>query len=455
MKITTEPLENRQVEVTIELGEERTEQALRRTARLISREVDIPGFRRGKAPYGAIVQRYGEKVVRQEAASALAEDIIEEALKEEGIHPYGPVELNDVMLNPITYRCTVPLQPVVDLGDYRDYRREMPEVEVPEEDVQEELDEIRRQNAVLEPLDRPAAIDDVVVLDLSIETDEGQMIYDEEYEVHLAAESEHPAPGFAEEVAGMEIGQERTFTLTLPDDFPEEEFQAQDATFSVQLKEVYNHILPEFDDDLARTVGPYDSLEELKEHIRQRLMEEAWEEAEAEYTEQVVEDIVEQARFDYPPHILEEELDEMVEQFEESLKQQQHLTLEDYLRLQDQTEEELRESLKPEAKKSLKISSVLGKVVQVENLEVDEDEVSEKVDAFARMFGERADVARAEIDTTEGRDHLRRRLLTDKAIARLVAIAKGEAPELDADTETPEAEIEEEPEAAESTDAEG
>jgi trigger factor len=446
LKITTELLENRQVTVIIELDEERTAQAMRRAARHISHEIDIPGFRRGKAPYGAIVQRYGEKVLRQEAANELVEDVVEEALEEEGIEPYGPVELNDIALDPITFTCTVPLHPAVDLGDYRDYRREMPEIEIPEEDVQEEFDELRRQNIVLEPVERPAEMGDLAVLDLTIKAVDGDevLLEEEDLDILLEAGSERPSPDFSESIVGMEVGQDRTFTSALADDFLEVDLQGQKGTFVVELKELYERILPDLDDDLARTVGPYDSWDELEERIRRRLSEQAWEQAESEYTDQVLDDIVEQSHIEYPAYVLEDELDDVVERFEQTLKQRQHLSLEDYLRFQGQSEEELRESLRPQAKKSLEVSLVLGKLVQLENLHVEEDEVHEEIESFASLFGDRADEVRTEMNTNERYRSVQNRLLTQKAIERLVAIARGEAPALDAEgsEEGAEAELE-------------
>ncbi len=450
MKITTKPLESRRVEVYIELGEERTEEVMRKAAHRISRNIDIPGFRRGKAPYGTVLRRYGERTLRQEAVNSFAEDIIQEALEKEEIYPSGPVSLGDVTLDPIVFTVVVPLSPVVELGDYRDYRREMPTVEVSEEDVQERLDELRRENTVLEPVDRPAALGDVVEIDLVIEKDTEVVLEQKDFDFLLDAENERPAPGFSEALVGMEVGQEETFTLKLSDDLSEENLRGQEADFTVDLKDVYKRILPDVDDDLARTVGSYDSLEDLKDHVRRQLSEQAWEEAESEYARQVVEDIVERSRVEYPPHILEEALDDALKRFEESLQRQQHLTLEDYLRFQGQTEEDLRESLEPQARESLETSLVLGRVVHLENLAVDEDELDQEIEGFLRLFGDRAGKARAEMESEERRKEVLNRLLTNKAIKRLVAIAKGEAPPLDDNAdEDVEEESETEPEATE------
>ena len=430
MKITTEPLENRQVILTIEVDEERTQQAMRRAARQIARQVNIPGFRKGKAPYGVIVQRHGEDTVRQEAADMLAQEVYSEALEQEEIEPYAPGVLDEVVLRPITFRLTIPLRPTVDLGDYRNYRLKPPKVKVSKKEVQQALEAIREQNAVLEPVDRPAALNDMVVMDLAGQTADGVVfLRGNDARILLDAESTEPAPGFAEAIVGMEADEERTFTLTLPDDFPREELQGQEAEFTAKLAEVYKRILPELDDDLARTVGNIDSFKELREHVREQLRQAAQEKAGGEYAGQVLEAIIEQTQVEYPPVMLEEELDAVVEDFKQQVRHQARLSLEDYLRIQGKTMEELREELRPQATARLKRALVLGEVVRLEGLEVDEEEIGAHIEQVSASWGARADEVRTSLDSGEGRRTVRSRLLVDGAVQRLVAIAKGEAEE--------------------------
>jgi len=430
LKIATEPLENRQIQLTIEVEEERAQQAMQRMARQIARQVNIPGFRKGKAPYELIVQRYGEDTVRQEAVEMLAEEVYREALKQEDIKPYAPAALDEVVLHPVTFKFTVPLPPTVELGDYRDYRLKPRKVRVHKKEVQEALEQIREQNAILESIDRPVALDDGVVMDLVGRTAEGvEFLKADDVRVLVDAESTDPAPGFAEAIVGMEAGEERTFTLTLPADFPQEELRGQEAEFTVRVTEVYESTLPELDDDLARTVGNFDSLEALEKQITEQLRQVAQEEADEEYTTQVLKAILEQAQVAYPPKMLEETLDEVVEEFERAVKREARLSLEDYLRLQGQTTEDLREELEPRAAARLKRGLVLGEITMREGLEVNEKEIDTHIEEVSAPWGARADEVRASLSSGAGRQSMRSRLLADKAVARLVAIARGEAPE--------------------------
>jgi trigger factor len=430
LKITTEPLENHQLLLTIEVDEEQTQQAMQRVARQIAKQANIPGFRKGKAPYGLIVQHYGEDTIRKEAADMLAEEVYREALEQEGITPYASGVLEDLELDPITFKLSVPLRPTIDLGDYRSYRLPPSKVSVDEEQVQQTLERIREQNAVLELVERPSALSDGVTISLLGQTAGGEeFLKGDDIRMLLDAESTDPVPGFAEAIVGMNAGEERTFTMTLPDDFPQEELQGQEAEFTVKLAEVYESILPALDDDLARTVGNYDSLKELEKHTKEQLLQAAQEQADAEYAQQVLKAIIEQAHVEYPPVMLEETLSEVVEEVEQVMKREARLSLEDYLRIQNKTREELRQELEPRATARLKRALVMGEVVRLEGLEVDEEEISAQIEKVSTPWGVRADEVRASLSSEGGRQTMRSRLLGNKAVQRLIAIAKGEVPE--------------------------
>ncbi len=439
MKITTEAAGERQVALTIEVDEDRVARARRETAQQISREVDIPGFRKGKAPYNVVEQRLGPGVVRDELVATIAEDVYRQALDEQEIVPYAPGTLEETSFDPLTLTFTVPLAPEVDLGDYRDYRRDMPEVEVPQEAFDEALNAIRERNAVLAPLDRPAGEGDLLVADIVGRVKGGaQFLEQEEARVLLKTEGEVSIPGLIEKLIGLKAGETGTFELTLPDDFQVEQLAGELAEFDVQVEHVYERILPNLDDDLARTVGNYDTLDELEAVVRQRLREERRAEVESEYAESVVSDIIEQADVSYPSLMLDEALDDAVSDYEREVEQREHMRLEDYLRIQGKTMEELREELRPRVEASLVRSLVLGEVVEQEELEVSEEAVVKQINASSEAYGERAEEVRKALSTDEARRGVYNRLLANKAVERLVTMAKGELEETADETETDE-----------------
>ena len=435
MRITTEPLENRQLALTIELDEERTQQAMQRAAREIAKQVDIPGFRRGKAPYAAIVQRFGEEVVRRQAADLIADDVYAEALEQEQIKPYAAA-LDDLKLNPITFRLTVQLIPEVDLGNYRELRLEPPSVAVPPEDVAQVLESIREEEAFFEPADRPAKIGDGVEFSLVARTADGaEVLRGNDLRTILAAGSDDPAPGFHEALVGATAGEERVFTLTLGENFPQEERRGQEATFTVTVNQVYDYILPQLDDDLARAVGHYASLDELRQDVERRMLEGAKQRADEQYGEQVIAALVERARIEYPPALLREQLDHMVQEYGRAVTRETKLSLEDYLRVRNKTEEQLREEMTPRAVQRVKVALALSELARREGLDVSEEELKRGLEEMIAPFGSRAEQMRAALTSSEeGRRSVVSRLLTNKAVERLVAIARGEAPPLPSET---------------------
>lgn len=430
MKITTESAGERQISLIIEVDEERVEQARRRTVRQISREVDIPGFRKGKAPYEVVVQRLGERVFEQELVSELAEDLYREALEEEEIVPYAPGTLEETTFDPMTLRFTVPLVPEVDLGDYRAYRLEAAEMEIAENQLDEALEAIRRQNAVLAPLDRPAAEGDLLVGELVGRASDGTVfLHEEDARLLLDPEEGPRLPGLVDGLIGLEEGEERSFTVVMPDDFEAEELAGEEVTFEVQVEHVYERILPDLDDDLARTVGNYDTFEELETSVRQRLEERERAEVEGAHAERVLQDIIDQATVSYPPVMLEEALEDAVESYERQVERREHMMLEDYLRIQGRSMEELREELKEDVKASLERSLVLGEIVEQEDLEVSEEALDVQIAESSEQYGDKADDVRAVLSAPEGRRGIRNRMLANQAIEHLVAIAKGQVAE--------------------------
>lgn len=441
MNITTEPLESRQLRLIIEMDEEETQKAMQRAARRISKQVNIPGFRKGKAPYSLILQRFGEDTVRKEAAEALIEEAYDEALKEKEIEPYAPASLDELELDPIAFTFTVPLSPTVDLGDYRDYRLKYKQAKVSKKQVQEALEDIRLQNAILELVERPVEMGDGAVVGLLATAGEEELIKGDQIHVMVEAGNPYPAPGFSEAIVGMAAGDERTFTLALPDDFPREDLQGQEAEFSVKMMEVYDQTIPELDDDLARTVGSFDSLKELEKQIKEQLRQAAQQETDQEYAEQVLEGILKDSQIEYPPVSLKREMDDTVREFEQMVKRDAKLSLDDYLRLRDKTIEELQEELRPSAEMRLRRALLLGEVAQLEEIDVDEEEIHARIEAMSAQWGVRSEDVRNSLSSDSGRRALRSRLQASKAIQRLVAIAKGETEAKE--TESEEAEEEE------------
>ena len=433
MKIDTEALEDRQVQITVEIPDERLQAAMRSTARRLSRETRIPGFRPGKAPYNIIINKFGEEIVFEEALDDLGKEIYRQALEEMELDPYGPGSLDEVVSrDPLVIRYTVPLPPEVDLGNYREIRIPWEDPQVTDDALEAVLEDLRQRRALIEPADRPAQLSDVVVLNIRGELrdppdgEDATLLDNKGVEVLVAEETDWPIPGIVEHLVDLEAGDERQFEYKFPEDYPSEDLQDLSADFHLTCLEVKSRIVPDWSDALARNIGEYNDLLDLRLKIRADLLERAQHQADAEYAQQVIEATIEGATISYPPILLRDEVGEMRAELERRLKGQ-NLSLEDYLKIEKKTDEELRSELEPRAKERLARALILGKLVEVEELEVGEEEVNSEIDRIITPFKDQAEDIRKSFDNPMSRRHLTLDLLTTKAVKHLVAIAKGES----------------------------
>ena len=437
MKITTEEIENCQIAMTIEVEDAEAEKALRKAARALSRKLKIPGFRPGKAPYNIVVRYLGIETVQEQVVDDLAEKLYKQAIKEKGIEPYDTASLDEVTWNPLILRLTVPMPPRVDLGAYRQLRLTPEEVTVTDEQVNGVLEQIRQQNALLQPVERPAQIGDTVTIDIEATVDGEVVLSNDGREMILREGSRHPVPGFAQALVGMRPGEERVFELPYPEDYYRQELAGRQAEFRVLMDSVKEKVLPPVDDVLAMTTG-YDSADDLKEAIRAELLKQAQIKADERFINTVVDRVVEGATIAFPPTMLEREIDDMVKEQDRHLEQR-GMKLAEFLEIRDQTEEDFREELRPHAEKRLRQSLLLGEVVKAEQLALKEDEVDEEIERRSLLMGERADDFRKILSSPQGILVVRNELLARKAVERLVAIAKGESPELQPEEDVEEA----------------
>lgn len=392
MKVETERLENCQVALTIKVDEERTERSLRNAARRISRKVSIPGFRPGKAPYDVVVRHFGKEVLYQEVLDELGNTVYREALEEAGLEPFGQATLSDYETEPLVLKMVVPLAPVVELGDYRQMRLEPEEETVRAEEIGEALRRIQEQNTTWEPVERPAQWGDLAIVDVEGTVKGKTVVGNKGREMILEADSPYPLPGFSDKLLGMAVNEQREFMLTYPEESANRKLAGQQAHFKVRLQELKEQVVPGIDDDLARTVGDYETLEDLKAELRRNLQAKA----EERFADRALTALVERSQIEFPPLLLEREIDDRLEDFDLNLRKQ-GLNLDNYLQMRKLTEEEFRKEISPQAEERLKRSFALGKFVELEGLDIESDGV-------------------------------------DKALKRLAAIARGE---LEGEAETP------------------
>ncbi len=430
MNVETQTLEDRQVEMRVEVPQDRLQAALRAAARRISKEIEIPGFRPGKAPYNIVASRVGEGYLLDEALDELGQDLYREALEEADLEPYAPGSLDEIVSRePLVLRYRVPLKPEIDLGDFRELRVEYEQPEVEDEAVEEVLEELRQGQAVIEPVDRSAEMEDLVVVDVIGELQDetnGELLDEKNASLILEEDTDWPIPRIADRLVGLEAGQETDVEYTFPDDYRNEALRGKTADFHFTVLEVKSRLVPEWTDDLARNLGEFDDLLALRMQVRTNLKEELQHTTDSEYADKVIERVIEAAEIEYPPVLLEREINDMVHDLEHRLERR-NLSLDDYLDIEGKTMEELQEELEPQAKERLLQGLVLGKVVEEEGIEISEAEIDEALDQLVGAFGQDGEQVRQSLNSPSARRSIEVDLLTDRALERLVQIAKGEA----------------------------
>lgn len=432
----TEPLiitkslrDDHQLDLTIQLGPERTEQVLQRAIRQVGRQADIPGFRRGKAPDSVILRAFGRERLLRQVIEEVGQQAYEEAITSEQIEPFGQAELLDMTLDPPTFKMVVPLPPSVDLGDYRSLRLEAPQVNVTEADVEELVEQARTERATWQEVARPAAFGDMVVMDIRGTVGETTIMDNHDWELLLKEEEGGWLPGFDAAFVGLAAGDEKSFTLRYPETSLSR-FKGQEATFQAMIKQVKGKVKPELDDEFARSLGEYQDLADLRAKLLTRLTAQRTAEAEEELDHQAFQALLDQAQVSYPPVLLEEVIDEF-EQDARAEVAKINQKLEDYLRLKGMSLEDYRARVRPQAEQRLKGRLVLGSLARAEGIEVSADEITQAIETLAQAAEneEQAAEVRKTFTTEGGRRAIENDLLVTKTRARLRAIVTGQTEE--------------------------
>jgi trigger factor len=427
--ISTSKRDDHQLGMTIQLGPERTDEALHRAARQVSKRAKIPGFRPGKAPYVTVLRMFGRDALLSQIMEELGDEVYKEALEVEHVEPYGRADLEDVKTDPVTFSLVVPLQPEAHLGDYHSIRIAAPEVVVTDADVDAVLAGAADQRAAIHPVERPAALGDTVVVDIHGTVGSDTIMDNHDWEVALQGGESNWLPGFDDAFVGMTAGDEKTFTLTYPED-SSSRYRGQEATFQATLKEVRAKVRPEMDDEFARSLGEYADLVDLRAKTRDEITRQRTEAAEEELDGKAVEALVEQSTFAYPPTAVADMVTEMLSDLEARVSPLGY-NLQDFLRLQGMTVESYSEQLRPNAERRLKGRLALSELANAEGIAVTPEEGQAEIDRLAgtAVDESRARAIRDTLGSESGQWLVSRDLRTRKALARLRELVTSPAPE--------------------------
>jgi len=447
VKVTAEKIPESQVRLSIEVEPERIEQSVEKAYRRLVGKLNVPGFRRGKAPRHVVERFVGRETLFQEGLGQLLNDVYREAVKDLDLHPIDQPELD---LEPraqdlkpgeaLLIKATVPVQPTVELGDYRSIRIPRVEVQVTPAEVDQLVEQIQEQLTEWVPVERGVRENDRVVMDVHgevgtytrlyspsgeplLRSSGGQTIFDEkrtEFEVEPET-TRYPA-GFVEQLLGTLPGQEKQFELSLPLDYKDPDLANKLAIFKVKVDEVKEKRIPPIDDELAKSVG-YESLEQMREDLRAQAQARAEERAAQLHEEAVIAEAISRSTIEVPPAWVNHEIDHLLERARENLKQQR-LGLDEYLRLTRKSEAELREEFREQAIRNVKTALLLDRIAERENVQVSPEEVDREIQLMTYLASKETDRGRQAPATPVQREEMEHRVRSRKVVQLLVEIAR-------------------------------
>ena len=449
MNIETQPRDDCQLTIHVTIEAEQFQKAMQRAARAISKRVKIPGFRPGNAPYAMVVQHVGEDAIREEAIDLLAEEIYPSVIKELDLHPPAAGSLTNVEEgDPLRLTFVVPQPPQVTLGDYRSVRVPYEWKPPTDEQVEVFLNALRFKRATFHSVadDCPVQPGNLVTLDIAFRkadsSPDAKPLLEEKPSFVLVLErtypGEMPFPGFSSQLIGLRVGERKTIRYRYPDDYSgNEAVRGQEIVHEVTIREILAVELPELNDDFAREIGDFETVEALRRHWGTWLQQYSKARYDDAYADRVLEEIRRQATVMYPPQLLEESVTLALEETKQELAED-GLDLETHLQRRQMTFEEfVKNEIEPRARDLLERQLVLDKVIEQENLDVPADEVRQ---AFGRQLHEWLESKTQSAGkkkmpqptTQETQDMLRRAFLEaymEQAFERLRAIGRGEAPQ--------------------------
>ncbi len=372
--VTVDRQPDSRVQLRVEAPAAQLESAIAAALRRLSGRVRLPGFRPGKAPAAMVERAVGWEAVRQEAVDALLPELYTRALEQAGVEPVDDPELDLQPVErgePVVFTATVTVRPDVELGDYRSLRVEVPASEVTDEQVDEMLEELRRRNSELRDVERPAQSGDVLRCTLVMRRGEETLSGEEEQDRDLDIDRERLLPGLADALIGLEAGAERSFQLTLPEDFAREELRGATVDVDVSVSAVRERILPPLDDSLAQFDDSGSTLDELRSHYRTRLEEVSAERDREALEASALEALRDHVVIDLPQTMVEREIDRQVADLDARL-QSMGMPLDRYLEYTGTTVEKLRGERREPAVQRLRLELALDALAQAEGIEVDE-----------------------------------------------------------------------------------
>ena len=424
MSLKVEKTENaNEVKLEITVEAEKFDNAIKKVYFKNAKYFNIPGFRKGKAPQAIVEKYYGKEIFYEDAFNEIAGEEYEKAVEESKLEIVGKPVVDIITMEKgqdLVFTAVVATKPEVVLGKYKGI--EIPKIEynVEDSDVEASLKQMQEKNARIVSVETPVENGNIAVIDfegfvdgVAFEGGKG-----ENYSLEIGSGSF--IPGFEEQVIGMKIDEEKDINVKFPEEYFSKDLAGKDATFKVKVHEIKKKELPELDDEFAKDVSEFDTIEELKNSTKQKLINENVQKAKYEKEDAVMKVVTDEMKVDIPAGMVEVEIDNMVKDMEQRMSYQ-GLKLEQYLKMVNKTEEEFRKDYEPQAIQAIKSRLALEKIIKEEKIEASEKEIKDKLEEMAKNYGRKVE----DLENNESiKEYIKQGIVNEKAIDLLVDNAK-------------------------------
>ncbi len=376
------------LELTIEAS--KFEEAIKKVYFKSAKYFNIPGFRKGKAPMQIVEKYYGKEIFYEDAFNEVVPEELEKAVEEKKLEVVSRPDIEVKQIEKgkdLIFTATFQVKPEAELGKYKGIEIEKVEYTVSEDDVEHELKHMQEHNSRMITIDeRPVENGDITTIDFEGFVD-GKAFEGGKAEGHeLEIGSNQFIPGFEDQIIGMKIDEERDIKVKFPEEYFSKDLAGKEATFKVKLHEIKKKELPELDDEFAKDVSEFDTLEDLKEDIINKKQKQCEERTKYEVEDNAIKEVIKDLKVDIPSGMIELEIDNMLKDMEQRLSYQ-GLKLEQYFQMMGKSQEEVRKEYEPQAIEAIKSRMAIEKIAEIEKIESTEKEVHEKLEEMAKNYG--------------------------------------------------------------------
>ena len=426
MQVKVENVDKNVIQLEIEVDADKLEQGLQKAFLKNSNKFNIPGFRRGKAPRYIVEKFYGEQVLYEDAINVVCPDAYDQAIEENDLHPVDRPEIDIKQIGKgqtLIFTAKVTVKPDVELGEYKGVEVKKTEAIVTDEDVEKEIEKVLDKNARLVSIDdRPVASGDTAIIDFEGFLDGVPFEGGKGIDHNLVIGSGTFIPGFEDQLIGVAAGEEKDVNVTFPEDYGKAELAGKAVNFKVTVKEIKLKELPAMDDEFAKDVSEFDTLEQYKEDLRKKLVENAEHKAHHENEDNVVEKVVENAVVDIPQVMVEKRVDDLIYDFGMRLRYQ-GLEIEKYLEIMGMDMKAFREQFSKRAEQEVKTQLVIEKIGIEEAIVPSDEDTDEEIKKLAESYKQNEEEFRQHLKPDDI-EYIRSNLVARKTVDILIENAK-------------------------------